>query len=140
MYRRFGAGSAREARSGWSWPCMSAAGPRSNRLPIEHRAWRSIRRRRRGFRSPPIVCANGKDVCAISTLFYEPQQQYRLERSSGEYVAENKLLPPWTRFIDTTGLVDLGDRPGNTLGLLRNGAVHWLTKVSAAFPSGYSSD
>src|SRR5204862_3530934 len=86
-----------------------------------------------GFRSPPIVCANGKDVCAISTLFYEPQQQYRLERSSGEYVAENKLLPPWTRFIDTTGLVDLGDRPGNTLGLLRNGAVHWLTKVSAAF-------
>jgi hypothetical protein len=92
------------------------------------------------FPSPPIVCANGKDVCAISTLFYGSKQQYRLDLSSGQYIAENKLLPPGARFLSATGLVDLGDRPGNTLGLLRNGAVHWLTRVSAAFPSGYSSD
>jgi outer membrane protein assembly factor BamB len=92
------------------------------------------------FPSAPIVCANGKDVCAISTQDYVPKRQYRLDLSSGQYIAENTLLLPGTRFIDTTGLLDLGDRPGNTLGLLRNGAVRWLTKISAAFPSESSTD
>jgi hypothetical protein len=38
------------------------------------------------------------------------------------------------------GLIDLGDRPENTLALLREARVWWRTPVSAAFPPGFSTD
>jgi outer membrane protein assembly factor BamB len=92
------------------------------------------------FSSPPIVCANGKDICAISRAWYEEKHQYRLDVTSGEYIVEQDRLLRGTRFLDSTGLVDLGDRPGNTLVLLRNGDVQWLTRPAAVFPAGFSSD
>ena len=95
------------------------------------------------FTSPPIVCANGKDVCAIireSPFRHAQRSQFRLDVITGESLVENTRILPGTRLINDTGLIDLGDRPGNTLGLLRNGTVQWLTPSSAAFPSGFSSD
>jgi outer membrane protein assembly factor BamB len=92
------------------------------------------------FASRPIVCANGRDVCAISTSPLERKRQYRLDLTSGAYVVENDRMLRGTRFIDETGLLDLGDRPGNTVGLLRNGRVQWLTPLAAAFADGSSTD
>jgi outer membrane protein assembly factor BamB len=113
------------------------------------------------FTSPPIVCANRKDVCAIiyrgpsrqdrqlqGSTYLVPrgskpspgtQLQFRLDIATGDALAEIKL-GEGTRFLDTTGLIDLGDRPGNSLGLLRGGAPQWLIPGSAAFPPNFSSD
>jgi hypothetical protein len=60
--------------------------------------------------------------------------------ATGAFTAESDRLLTSTRFLHPDGLVDLGDRPRNTLGLLRDGSVRWLTPASAAFPKGYSSD
>lgn len=93
------------------------------------------------FTAPPHVCANGKDVCTASLV--PPARrgsQYRLEIATGDYLPDGDGVPPGARPLSTSGLLDLGDRPGNTLALLRNGTLQWRTPVSAAFPPGFSSD
>jgi len=65
--------------------------------------------------------------------------QYRLEAATGKWLPQNRM-PPWTRPLTDTGLLDFGDRPGNTLGYWRDGALRWHVPASAAFPPGFSSD
>lgn len=93
------------------------------------------------FSSPPSTCFGSTDVCAISreSRLFAPRQ-YRLEIASGRYLPNSDELPVWARLLTITGLYDLGDRPGNTLGLIRNGKLRWHTRVSEAFPPDYSSD
>jgi hypothetical protein len=43
-------------------------------------------------------------------------------------------------FLDTTGLIDLGEGSGESLVLLRDGAARWLLPASAAFSPSFSSD
>jgi outer membrane protein assembly factor BamB len=93
------------------------------------------------FVSTPIVCPNGKDVCASSRKnTWSNVGNYRLDVAGRAYREDNDWLPPGTRLLDDTGLLDLGDRPGNTLGLLRDRNFLWTTPLAAAFPRGFSSD
>ncbi len=93
------------------------------------------------FTSPPYLCASEKDVCATSrTAGAGRDVAHRLETATGRYVAEGDHLPSGAREIANGGLFDLGDRPGNTLGLLRDGLIRWRTPISAAFPPGFTTD
>jgi len=105
------------------------------------------------FTSPPIVCANGKDVCAIICTGQRPpkdgargapslssagsQLLFRLDLATGEALAQNALRE-WTSFLDPTGLALLGDSPGTSLGLLRGGAPQWLIPGRTAFPADFT--
>lgn len=93
------------------------------------------------FTTHPFACKNDQDAC---TLAYEDSggrvHEFRLEATSGKYLAESQGLPSGTRRLEASGLVDLGDRPGNTLGLLRDGKLQWNIPASSAFPPGFSSD
>ena len=93
------------------------------------------------FTSTPYPCGGGEDVCATSTTVGATQSvAHRLEAATGRYVVEGDRVPPGARLIAGGGLFDLGDRPGNTLALLRDGEVVWRTPVSAAFPPGFTTD
>jgi outer membrane protein assembly factor BamB len=92
------------------------------------------------FTSPISVCTDGKDVCTISQTTAFNRNQYRLEIATGRYVVDSDRMPPGARSLDAPGLFDLGDRPGNTMALLRDGTLQWGTPVSAAFPPDFSSD
>ena len=100
------------------------------------------------FTSMDYLCASGKDICAISrTLGADKDVAYRLEAATGRSLVEGAHVPPGARVlaggsaVDGGGLFDLGDRPGNTLALLRDdGQVSWRTPVSAAFPPGFTTD
>jgi hypothetical protein len=93
------------------------------------------------FYSWPYACANGQDACAIS--HGSPggrEHQYRLDVATNEYVAVSEAIAPGARILESGGLLDLGDRPGNTLAWLHDGRLVWRTPVSAAFPPDFSSD
>ncbi|HSS01251.1 MAG TPA: hypothetical protein VLM79_29535 [Kofleriaceae bacterium] len=92
------------------------------------------------FPSMPVTCANGRDLCAIADFSRYLRRPYRLDLATGDFTAESDGLLNYTRFLHDDGLVDLGDRPRNHLGLLRDGSLRWLIPASAAFPKGYSSD
>jgi outer membrane protein assembly factor BamB len=93
------------------------------------------------FTAAPAVCADGKDVCTTSRAAQVGKgSQYRLEIATGQYRADSTGVPSGARPLTKTGLLDLGDRPGNTLGLLRDGTLQWRTPLSSAFPPGFSSD
>jgi hypothetical protein len=92
------------------------------------------------FPSMPVECANGRDLCVIADLSRWPRRPYRLNLATGAFTGESDALLNYTRFLHPDGLVDLGDRPRNTLGLLRDGSMRWLTPASAAFPKDSSSD
>lgn len=97
--------------------------------------------------SPPVmvtsmlhVCVNGKDVCTISHgIEGGREHHYRLDVAADEYISDSDGLPPGARLLEI-GLIDLRDRPGNTLAWLRKGHLQWRTPISAAFPPGFSSD
>lgn len=94
-----------------------------------------------GFTALPYACTDGHDVCAISRPMGSGRKhQYRLEIAADSYGLESEALPPNTRVLEPPSLLDLGDRPGNTLGWLRDGTIRWRIPVSAAFPPGFSSD
>jgi hypothetical protein len=93
------------------------------------------------FNSLPFACNGQRDVC--TTARAEPgvrSKPFRLEVATGEYLQESDGVPPGARVLGVPGLLDLGDRPGNTLGLLRDGQLVWTLPISAAFPPGFSSD
>jgi outer membrane protein assembly factor BamB len=93
------------------------------------------------FTSTPSLCGSGKDVCATSRTAGEGRDvAHRLETATGRYVEEGNHLPTGAREIGEGGLFDLGDRPGNTLALIRDGQIRWRTPVSAAFPPGFTTD
>ena len=92
------------------------------------------------FRSPIARCGGG-DVCAIASEVYGSgaQRPLRLEVATGKTTVATTELGPRARMLSAE-LLDLGDRPGNTLALLRDGEVKWRTPVSSAFPRGFTSD
>jgi outer membrane protein assembly factor BamB len=92
------------------------------------------------FSSGPRACANGTAVCVLSRVGDVSVREFRLEIATGRYRVNSERLPRGTRSISDAGLLDLGDRPDNTLGLLRNGVLQWRTSISSAFPSGFSTD
>jgi hypothetical protein len=92
------------------------------------------------FASLPHVCMNGKDICVLYQRAAGAVRQYRLEVATGDYLAESDDLAPRARLLEAPSLIDLGDRPGNTLAWLHDGKLEWRTPISAAFPSGFSSD
>jgi outer membrane protein assembly factor BamB len=90
------------------------------------------------FASGPHPCGSGQDVCAVAAT---PQHaMLRLEAATGRSLIDGDPLPPGARNVGDGGLIDLGDRPGDTLALLREGRVWWRTQVGAAFPPGFSTD
>lgn len=93
------------------------------------------------FASGPYRCDSSPDVCAIVSNDPSPARAtLRLEAATGRSRFDRDPLPHGARQIGGGGLIDLGDRPGNTLALLREGRVWWRTPVSAAFPPGFSTD
>jgi hypothetical protein len=93
------------------------------------------------FDAPPYACANGKDACAVShAVLGGKVRQYRLEVDTDSYVVESESFRNGTRLLESPHLLDLGDRPENTLGWLRDGKLQWSIPASAAFPAGFSSD
>jgi hypothetical protein len=93
------------------------------------------------FLSPPTLCRNGKDVCTTSKASDSEQEVAgRLETATGRYLVEGNDMPLGARMISEPGLLDLGDRPGNTLALLRDGVVTWRTPLGAAFPREFTTD
>jgi hypothetical protein len=93
------------------------------------------------FSSPAELCPDGRDVCTTwAESFSSSRDQYRLIVATGEFLPDNSGGPISARTLSKSGLLDLGDRPGNTLGLLRDGKLLWTTPVSAAFPPDFSSD
>jgi hypothetical protein len=93
------------------------------------------------FSTHPYPCTNRQDACALSSDGPRGNvHEFRLEVATGAYLANSPDLPPAARLLDFSGLVDFGDRPGNTLGWLRDGRLQWSIPLSAAFPPGFSSD
>jgi hypothetical protein len=93
------------------------------------------------FYSIPYVCENGKDVCVISQGNGAGRsREYRLDVAKDEYGPNSDGLPLGTRLLDVPGLLDLADRPDNTLGWLRDGKLQWRTPINAAFSRRFSSD
>jgi rRNA maturation protein Nop10 len=93
------------------------------------------------FSTHPYPCANHQDACALSSDGPRGNiHEFRLEVATGAYLANSPELPRTARLLDTSGLVDFGDRPGNTPGWLRDGRMQWSLPISAAFPPGFSSD
>jgi hypothetical protein len=93
------------------------------------------------FTSPAEVCPDGRDVCTgWAPDPSDSRNQYRLVIATGEFRPEHDGAPLNARTLHRVGLLDLGDRPGNTLGLMRDGKLLWTTPASAAFPAGFSSD
>jgi outer membrane protein assembly factor BamB len=93
------------------------------------------------FASAPHACDSSPDVCAIAkTATGTAWGTLRLVPATGRSIVERDPLPRGARIVGPGGLIDLGDRPGNTLALLREGRVWWRTPVSAAFPPGFSTD
>ena len=93
------------------------------------------------FSTTPYACVNHQDACALASE--RPGwkiHEFRLEIATGKYLADSPDLPPTARVLEVPGLVDFGDRPGNTLGWLRDGRLQWNLPISAAFPPGFSSD
>src|SRR5262249_34968714 len=68
------------------------------------------------------------------------EHQYRLDVAKNDYLEDSEGLPPNTRMLDGRRLLDLADRPGNTLAWLGGGKLQWRIPASAAFPPGFSSD
>jgi hypothetical protein len=93
------------------------------------------------FTAYPFACMNDQDACVLSA---DPSigkvHAFRLEVTTGKYLVDSPDLPLNARLLDEPGMIDLGDRPGNTLGWLRDGKLQWSVPVSAAFPPGFSSD
>jgi hypothetical protein len=93
------------------------------------------------FSTHPYACTNQQDACALSLESDGASvHEFRLEVATGTYLANSPDLPPTARLLESFGLVDFGDRPGNTLGWLRDGRLQWSIPISAAFPTGFSSD
>jgi outer membrane protein assembly factor BamB len=93
------------------------------------------------FDSPPFACGNG-DVCAIShTGNAQNQALHQLRVSDGQYVAANvDGLAAGAGVLDTSGLLDLGGRSSEEFGVVRDAKLVWRTRVSDAFPAGFSTD
>src|SRR5262249_10900225 len=93
------------------------------------------------FKAHPFACRDDQDACVLSVdSLWGKVHAFRLEVATGKYLTESPDLPRTARLLDEPGLIDFGDRPGNTLGWLRDGKLQWTVPVSAAFPSGFSSD
>jgi outer membrane protein assembly factor BamB len=93
------------------------------------------------FSTHPYACTNHQDACALSSERPGANvHEFRLEVATGTYLANSPDLPPTARLLESFGLVDFGDRPGNTMGWLHDGRLQWSTPISAAFPPGFSSD
>lgn len=92
------------------------------------------------FAAPPHPCANGKDVCAISHGNGAGREHpYRLVVAKDDYRQDGDALLLGVRALEVPDLLDVGDRPGDTLGWLRDGKIQWRTPVSAALPPAFSS-
>jgi outer membrane protein assembly factor BamB len=92
------------------------------------------------FSTYPYACTN-QDACVLSSEHLRANiHESRLEVATGKYLTNGPDLSPSARLLAPAGLVDFGDRPGNTLGWLRDGRLQWSIPISAAFPPGFSSD
>ena len=92
------------------------------------------------FDAMPYACSNGKDACAVAHNASGRVWQYRLEVATNRYIKESESFRSGTRLLESPSLLDLGDRPENTLGWLDGGKLRWSIRASAAFPAGFSSD
>lgn len=90
------------------------------------------------FSSPPYRCGN-EEVCATAQRAGGPVV-VRLDAAGSRESPVADGAPQHARSIGNGGLFDLGDRPGNTLALVREGKIWWRTPVGAAFPPGFSTD
>lgn len=93
------------------------------------------------FTSWPYPCVNGVDLCVISHgNLAGVEHQYRLWMAKNDYVVDSESLPPSTRVLAEPQLLDLANRPENTLGWLRDHKIQWRVPIDAAFPRGFTSD
>lgn len=93
------------------------------------------------FTSLPSLCDNHRDVCAISEgIPGGIKRRYRLSVSNDDYTRDSDALPPGARILEGPNLLDLGDRPENTLAWLHRGAFAWRIAAADAFGPGFSSD
>jgi hypothetical protein len=90
------------------------------------------------FNSLPYRCGN-EEVCATAPRAGGPVVVH-LDAAGSRELREANGAPQDARIIGNGGLFDLGDRPGNTLALVREGKIWWRTPISAAFPPGFSTD
>jgi hypothetical protein len=91
------------------------------------------------FASQPSRCPDGKDVCV--TVFAEGNRMKsrRFSVAAGGPVPDAGAYPPGSRPLGTN-LLDLGQRPEETLAGFRDGIVRWRAPLSRHFSPGYSSD
>jgi hypothetical protein len=93
------------------------------------------------FGSLPYPCGNARDACSVSRAVHQSSaHHHRLEVATGAWLEQREELPQQARMLDGDGLLDLGDRPDDALGWLRDGKLRWRAPVRAAFPAGFSSD
>ena len=90
------------------------------------------------FSSPPYAC--GQDACALARTGRGTTATAAIVRLGVGAYREEAELPRGARFLETPSLFDVGDRPGNTLAWMHDGAIQWRVPVSAAFPPEFSSD
>ena len=98
------------------------------------------------FRSDIVECTSEQNLCATATIDENtpPALPYRLDVDTGRFAAEAAEdvadVSDRARLIGERGLYDLGDRPANTLALVRDGRVKWRLPLADAFPAGFSTD
>ena len=92
------------------------------------------------FTTWPFACENGTGACTLSHGADRGSEYlYRLDPATGDFDHGDEL-PPRARLLAPPNLVDLVDRPENTIAWLRDGELRWRTSLRAAFPPGFSSD
>lgn len=89
------------------------------------------------FTTLPVACMHDQDACVLSRDGPGGKtRQYRLEVATGSYLVDSEDLRLGARLLDESGVIDLGDRPGNTLGWLRDGKLQWTIRSARRSPPG----
>jgi outer membrane protein assembly factor BamB len=93
--------------------------------------------------SRPDTCLDGTDVCVRA---YDEGGEdaelktFRLDLEKRSTGVDDDGLPEGARELGSGGLFSTEDRPGEELGVVRDGKVVWQTPVDEIFGKGYISD
>jgi hypothetical protein len=93
------------------------------------------------FRTTPERCFGDTAVCVMAIpAVGQDARPYRLDLKTGDYAPYAVTgVPEYARDIGERGLIDLGVRPGEEIGLLRDGALRWHRPLTDAFPADFST-
>lgn len=85
-------------------------------------------------------CTDGPGLCGMAVIGYGTYAPYRFDPNTGTLAQDKTALAPNSRAIGDHGLIDLGDRHPEKIGVARRGKIRWSAPLSRYFGDGYSTD